>query len=95
MDKLEQLHFEAITEAEFSNYSGHSEGQEVAAIKSAEITEQIAGEFAEWLPDNGFTCYDDDSTEITRVYWVSFLGKYKDKEFSSKEVFQEFLKTKQ
>lgn len=48
MNKIEQLHFEVISEAEFSNYSGHSEGQETAAIKSAEITEQIAVEFADF-----------------------------------------------
>lgn len=48
MNKIEQLHFEAISEAEFSNYSGHSEGQEIAAVKSAEITQQIAVEFADF-----------------------------------------------
>jgi hypothetical protein len=47
------------------------------------------------LADTATKKYDDDSTETTRTYWTSFLGKYKDKEFSSKELFQEFLKTKQ
>ena len=87
MNKLEQLHFEAITEAEFSNYSGHSEGQEVAAIKSAEITEQIAVEFAEWMADNRV------SLSAKRRDSEQFF--YQGKEINSKEVFQEFLKTKQ
>lgn len=81
MNKLEQLHFEAITEAEFSNYSGHSEGQEVAAIKSAEITEQIAIEFAEWLG-------------LNTIQTDNYLFQHNGIEKTIAELFQEFLKTK-
>jgi hypothetical protein len=85
MNKIEQMHFEAITEAEFSNYSGHSEGQKVAAIKSAEITEQVAVEFAEWLGNAEFL-------KLKSGNWTNNFGI---SEYSGKILFQEFIKTKQ
>ena len=78
MNKIEQLHFEAIVESEFSEYTGHFEGQELAASKSAEITEQIAIEFADWL---------------IKELVLSSHGKFLS--YTPKELFQEFLKTKQ
>lgn len=73
MNKLEKLHLEAI-DTNMWVEGGEYEYAEKAASKSAEITEQIAIEFAEWLLD-----YDP-----TMLY-----------QKSKKEIFQEFLKTKQ
>ena len=81
MNKLETLHLDAITQADFDpedkapNYVGF-------ASKSSEVTEQIAIEFAEWCAKNA-QFYNNDN-------WFSNFNDCK-----TKDLFQEFLKTKQ
>ena len=88
MNNLEQLHFEATTS---EVYVASSHGRlsiadtGKAASKSAEITEQIAIEFAEWVDNMGYT-------QVANGLYKS-LSDEKGK--STKELFQEFLKTKQ
>ena len=55
------------------------------ASKSAEITENIAIEFAKWIDDSSFTYYHEEG------FWSSIATEEKK---TSKELFQEFLKTK-
>lgn len=52
MNKIEQMHLDCISEVYLDSFDegGHTEMDcEKAASKSAEITEKIAIEFAEWL----------------------------------------------
>lgn len=77
MNKIEQMHY----------YSGCFESREIAAIKSAEITGQIAVEFAEWMANN----YVSMSTKRRDSEQFFYQGK----EINAKNLFQEFLKTKQ
>jgi DNA-directed RNA polymerase specialized sigma54-like protein len=54
-----------------------------AASKSAEITEQIAIEFAEWIDNKGY------------LYHPAFkVWMLTNKKFTSEQLFQEFLKTR-
>lgn len=83
MNKLEQLHLDAIAQADYDpedkvpNYVGF-------ASKSAEITEQIAIEFAQWL-----------SGLIISNYKSGGNWYHKGMIYSTNMLFQEFLKTKQ
>lgn len=74
MTHIEKLHLEAINNniCSESNYSGIL-GKNEAASKSAEITEQIACEFAQWVDRNKFNIFN----------------------LSFKELFQEYLKSKE
>lgn len=75
MIDLKQLHLNAIYDnIKISDYGYSIGGKHNTASKSAEITEQIAIEFAEWILD-----YDP-----TMLY-----------QKTKKEIFQEYLKTKQ
>lgn len=80
MNKIEQLHLEAIqnsnSESYYPEYMVYF-SEETAASKSAEITEQIAIEFAEWL---------------IKELILSSHGKYLS--HTPKELFQEFVKNK-
>ena len=87
MNKLEQLHLDAIAQADYDpedkvpNYVGF-------ASKSAEITEQIAIEFSLWQQSGDCLYVLNDEDE----WW----NPYDDKErLTTKDLFQEFLKTKQ
>lgn len=90
MNKIEQLHLDAINEYE-SEMIKHSAiyviDKEKAASKSAEITEQIAIEFAEWLTRG--------DSPYTAMYGGNERWLTDDAEFTNKELFYEFLKTKQ
>lgn len=63
MNYIEKLHFNAIDEHE-SEIIKHSAiyviDKEKAASKSAEITEQIAIEFSEWLQENRWFSFHND-----------------------------------
>ena len=89
MNKIEQMHLDAT---DFNTIVHHDVPNDVdsikAASKSAEITEQIAIEFAEWIGSNYFTQNDNEK-------WCSELLYYSGCSYSTKELFQEFLKTKQ
>jgi hypothetical protein len=74
MNKIEQLHLEAIT-------SVHDDGE--SSIKSAEITEKIAIEFAEWR--------DVRLKELNK--WILNSVPMGNK-FTTKELYDEFIKTK-
>lgn len=80
MNKIEQMHY----------YSGCFESREIAAIKSAEITSQIAVEFAQWIAEIG--AYPCITTPNKGLYVLNALDP---KDYTSEELFQEFLKTKQ
>ena len=77
MNKLEQMHLDTMIVKDFQS-----------AVISAEITEQIAIEFAGWIGSNYFTQNDNEK-------WCSELLHYSGCSYSTKELFQEFLKTKQ
>jgi len=82
MNKIEQMHLDKIQEEYLDSFDegGHNEMDcEKAASEAAEITEQIAIEFAEWL--------------IKELVFLYFHGKFLSA--TPKELFQEFLKTKQ
>jgi hypothetical protein len=75
--KLSNTHYIVIDDAE------------KAASKSAEITEQVAIEFGNFLFSKGIEYYDD----LTNG--VNYTVENKEGIFTMKELFQEFLKTKQ
>jgi len=60
--------------------------------KSAEITENIACEFAEWLNDNSY-CWNWYYKKYTRFWMAHPIPKLYMK--TTKELFQEYLKTKE
>lgn len=84
MNKIQQMHLDAITGAEYdledkqSNYVGFAE-------ECSKVTEQIAIEFAEWLENAEFH-------KLKSGNWTKNFGL---SEYSGKILFQEFLKTKQ
>jgi hypothetical protein len=89
MNKIEQMHLDSIQNDKHIrkqlcvNDFGTSDLEKTVAAKSAEITEQIAIEFAEWCGNN--VVY----VPRTNFYW------HKLKKYTPKELLQEFLKTKQ
>jgi hypothetical protein len=88
MNKLEQLHLEAIKMNTYPDSlwgANYVAGVDIAASKSAEITEQIAVEFAEWIADSKKHGW------CKQLYEAMIVNKVK----TTKELFQEFLKTKQ
>jgi len=80
MNTLEQMHFESIMESEFSEYSGHSEGQEKAAIQTAKITKQISIEFALWLNKKNIeeqirdVDFDKPDSQVAEQLFYKFLS---------------------
>ena len=91
MNKIEQLHLDAINEYE-SEMIKHSAiyviDKEKAASKSAEITEQTAIEYSTWLFE---WCEYNKYRKL--MYGVKPYGS--GDFISDKDMFQEFLKTKQ
>ena len=81
MDNLQQLHLQSIIEAEFSEYSGHYEGQEKAASKSAEITKDVAIKFAIYISKYDYQGCNEDSSDN---WGISTL--------TAQKLFEEFLK---
>lgn len=77
MTYIEQLHLDAIESKVHLSYrfgKGNAvAGTYKAASKSAEITEQIACEFAQWVDRNKFNIFN----------------------LSFKELFQEYIKSKE
>lgn len=81
MNKIEQMHLDTMIVKDLQS-----------AVKSAEITEQIAIEFANWC--NAPNLEDIRQGNVVYVpsgnfYWCNH------KKYTPKELFQEFLKTKQ
>lgn len=66
MTHIEQLHLDAINNAKFkASYSPIPQiSESIAVSKSAEITENIAIEFAEWLDNNS------DEPQFHLVQWT-------------------------
>lgn len=91
MNKIEQLHLDAIEDSYHTVYVNMNEVEEVnnnlAASKSAEITKQIAIEFQQWVEDDCFKVIG------TTKYRIGTLDK-SSIEYSIEELFQEFLTTK-
>ena len=90
MTHIEQLHLEAINDSKFkATYSPIPQIKESMLVKqSAEITEQIACEFQEWI--NSF-CYIDWDVQ-DKMYYEVPSGKAI---YDVKELFQEYLKSKE
>ena len=76
MNKIEKLHLDAMIVKDLQT-----------ASKSAEITEQIAIEFQQWVEDDCFRVVGTTKYRIGTLDKVSI-------EYSIEELFQEFLKTK-
>jgi len=89
MNKIEQMHLDAI-ENNICSESNYSKilGRQETASKSAEITQQISAEFAEWCANSHFHYYYNGDD------WC-WGNSHTQQYLSTKELFQEFLKTKQ
>lgn len=94
MTQIEQLHLEAIDNAEFiAAYAPIPLIEKsVAAKKSAEITEQIACEFVEWLDDNSY-CWNWYYKKYTKYRKILPIAESDLK--TTKQLFQEYLKSKE
>ena len=90
MNKLEQLHLDAI-ENNLEWLDKSKDKYSEAASKSAEITEQIAIEFAVWCAKN----YVPILLSKELKCWQKDNYQNKERFYSTQELFQEFLKTKQ
>ena len=91
MTQIEKLHLDAIN---FSREWEELDGElvvdrQLAASKSAQITEDIVIEFAEWFGKEKF------EWNIKYNNWTSQLIEYSGCVYSTKELFKHFLKTKQ
>ena len=87
MNQIEQLHKENIENCfDWINWSESDDISKEAASKSAEITEQIAIEFAQFI---------EGAYSFGNITGKWYLHMNTDKEYTAKELFQEFLKTKQ
>jgi hypothetical protein len=91
MTHIEKLHFDAFeSDAIMANLiCGETER---ASKESAEITQRIAIEFAEWLNDNSY-CWNWYYKKYTRFWMAHPIPELYMK--TTKELFQEYLKTKQ
>lgn len=93
MNKIEQMHLDAIQLEQSSDITQHgsiiefvsSDNYYDLVVKSAEITEQIAVEFAEWI------AYTKKHGGVKPLQEALIQYRLK----TTKELFQEFLKTKQ
>lgn len=94
MNKIEKMHLDAINSKESHDtyiYVGNKSVDEFstynAATESAKVTEQVSIEFAEWLELFGW------NFNASKNCWWNI----KDIDYfpTTKELFQEFLKTKQ
>ena len=87
MNKIEQMHYSSIVKIYLDAFKVGGNARmdcEKAASKSAEITEQISIEFAEWCESNAAR----EKSGMWMIYSnpTIFLTK--------EQLFQEFLKTK-
>jgi hypothetical protein len=95
MNKIEQMHLDVIQNDKHIrkqlcvNDFGTSDLEKTVASKSAEITQQIAIEFGNFLFSKGIEYYDDLANG------VNYTVENKEGTFTMKGLFQEFLKTKQ
>jgi hypothetical protein len=91
MTHIEKLHFDAFeSDAIMANLiCGETER---ASKESAEITQRIAIEFAEWLNDNSY-CWNWYYKKYTKYRMALPIAELDMK--TTKELFQEYLKTKQ
>ena len=67
MNKIEQLHLEAI-DTNMWVEGGEYEYAEKAASKSAEITEDIAIEFAEWILESDHIIWSTSKKELFQEF---------------------------
>lgn len=101
MTHVEQLHLEAIESNVYIRQEYGEDRQDdnssianisKAASKSAEITEQISCEFAEWLDDNSYwwNWYYKKFTKYRKILPIAESDLK-----TTKELFQEYLKSKE
>lgn len=110
MNKLEELHLDSLQKDKHVrkqlcvNEFGTSKLEESVATKSAEITEQIAIEFAEWIDKNNFKKFDIFENQMSCTHYKyqkwgkSHINSFTIEEedtLTTKELFQEFLKQRQ
>lgn len=90
MTHIEKQHLDAIEESQdwIVNEIVWGIKEKIAAKKSAEITENISIEFAEWITSKYFLQY-------AGKLWASDLPIYSGCSYSTKELFQEYLKSKE
>jgi hypothetical protein len=91
MTHIEQLHLEAIEESKdhIDTLTGYVWGikEAAAAKKSAEITENIACDFAKWLDDNYRYCGfggDEVKKASYKLWFEEYLEYLKTKENEAK-----------
>jgi hypothetical protein len=96
MEHIEQLHLDAITSEVYIIQECGTDGQDQiedidkAAAKSAEITESIAIGFVEWLTKiEAYPCINRELNGL----WV--MHPQDPKNYTPKELYQEYLKTKE
>lgn len=96
MNKLEELHLDELYKHEYEeipNSALYKFNYEEASVKSAEITEQIAIEFAEWKDYNFYQHIEDN---LYRTMQARPMYKLlENKSYTIKQLFQEFLKQRQ
>lgn len=101
MNKLEELHFTHSKKWDCYNDAPYKENH---ALKSAEITEQIAIEFAEWIDKNNFKKFDIFENQMSCTHYKyqkwgkSHINSFTIEEedtLTTQELFQEFLKQRQ
>ena len=96
MNKLEELHLQVIQDCTIENYYPEYSSdisESLLITKSAEITEQIAIEFAEWKDYNFYQHIEDN---LYRTMQARPMYKLlENKSYTIKQLFQEFLKQRQ
>ena len=95
MNKIEQMHLDAMYEAEYETVKDSAIYKILmpkAASNCLKVTEQIAIEFAEWC--NAPNLEDLRQGNVVYVPSGNFYW-HKHKKYTPNELFQEFLKTKQ
>jgi hypothetical protein len=85
MNKLEELHLDELYKHEYEeipNSALYKFNYEEAAVKSSEITTDVAVKFAQWIDNSPFTYYDEENI------WSSIATEEKK---TNEALFQEFI----
>ena len=86
MTHLEEKHYDAIN-SEFDTVQGVGYNKRKSAKNCAQITEQIAIEFAEWVDDNYYVQINFASNGKNHIWTDGEVEK------TTKELFNEFLQS--
>lgn len=91
MTHIEQLHLEAIANSLYFVFGIPQIDENKAAKKSAEITEQVACDFVEWISR---FCYIDWDVK-DKMYFLYPIPYDGEAIYDVKKLFQEYLKSKE